>query len=539
MVLLLSPAAPPATAQETEAGGDGWLRVALPPGGEAHVENRRGGISVEIWDEDALGLTVAAEQAAPKNRRAKSPVSIERTENLLSVTVARPVGAARTRVDLRLRVPARARLKLFTAEGEIEVRGLPASLAAQTVSGDMRVSVEPQADAAITAQSLNGKVTLGAGVDDSPAREARGKYLARWGAGARAVNLFSGRGLIHLATLAPTQATGAQSNAPRTPRVKDERERDATASVRPPPPSIAEKPQEVDEDEVVRVEADLVTLNVSIVDRASGRGLAGLAQSDFRLFEDNVEQHLTHFEAADAPFDLLLLIDLSGSTVKVTDLIRAAAQRFVAATRPQDRVAVLVFTSELKVVSPLTSDRRALRDAINRMEPPQGDTRIYDALAGAITYLEREAEGARRRAIVLMSDGLDSTMSNVTGVGSTLTFEEARDRAREFDGLLYTIWTSTEYEAFSPEDIQPETFDLAHDRTKELADAGGGAFYLVERMEDLAGAYQRVVADLGTVYSLSYRPTNQQRDGKWRAIRVRLPRHADAVARGKRGYFAK
>ena len=130
--------------------------------------------------------------------------------------------------------------------------------------------------------------------------------------------------------------------------------------------------------------------------------------------------------------------------------------------------------------------------------------------------------------------------ANVTGRGSTLAYEELRSRAQEFDGILYAVWTNTEfYEAFSPQDIQPETYDLAHDRMKELADAGGGAFYEVDRLEDLAGAYERVVADLGTVYSLSYRPTNKVRDGSWRAIRVTLPRHPNAVARGRRGYFAK
>jgi VWFA-related protein len=139
-----------------------------------------------------------------------------------------------------------------------------------------------------------------------------------------------------------------------------------------------------------------------------------------------------------------------------------------------------------------------------------------------------------------MSDGLDSTLPNVTGVGSRISYDAIRDRVQEFDGVVYSVWTNTEfYEAFSPLDIQPETYDLAHDRMKELADAGGGLFYEVEKLEDLAGAYERVVADLGTVYSLSYRPTNKQRDGAWRAIHIRLPRRPDAVARGRRGYFAK
>jgi VWFA-related protein len=174
------------------------------------------------------------------------------------------------------------------------------------------------------------------------------------------------------------------------------------------------------------------------------------------------------------------------------------------------------------------------------MARPDGDTRLYDAVGYALDYMTRSQDPARRRAVIVMSDGLDSTLPNVTGRGSALSYEELRSRAQEFEGILYSVWTNTEfYEAFSPEDIQPQTYDLAHDHMRELADAGGGAFYEVERLEDLAGAYERVVADLGTVYSLSYRPTNKQRDGRWRAIRVRLPRLPTAVARGRRGYFAK
>jgi VWFA-related protein len=290
----------------------------------------------------------------------------------------------------------------------------------------------------------------------------------------------------------------------------------------------------------VRVESDLVTLNISVVDRASGRGLVGLTAEDFRVQEDNVEQHIEHFESAEAPFDLLLLLDLSGSTARVTETIRAAARRFVAVTRPQDRVAIITFAGDASLVSPLTSDRAALRERIDRLAPPKGDTRLHDSLAYALDYLSRDADPARRRALILMSDGLDSTLPNVTGVGSTTSYEEVRSRVQEFDGIVYTVWTNTEfYEAFSPLDIQPETYDLAHDRMEELSGAGGGAFYEVEKIEDLAGAYERVVADLGTVYSLTYRPTNKRRDGNWRAIHIRLPRRPDAVARGRRGYYAK
>jgi VWFA-related protein len=556
--LLLAAAVTAARAQARQSayGGDiGYL--ALPPSGEVLVENRRGGVKVEVWEDDHVDVSATVLGPKPAGR-VNLPVGIERTENSLTIRVQpatarvqRTAAAARARgvaaappprVDLTLRVPASARLKVYTSDGALDVKGLPASLVAQTISGDLTLALPPQADASVTAQSLNGTVTLGEGVEAAGARVLRGKLQARLGAGSRSVNLFSGRGHVSLTTLSAgagaTERAAERGTASR-PRVKDAPEESPPAPARPPAPQPAETPQEVGEDEVVRVESDLVTLNVSVVDRASGRGLVGLTAGDFKVFEDGAEQRVEHFESAEAPFDLLLLLDLSGSTARVTDTIRAAARRFVAATRSQDRVAIVTFAGEQSVVSPPTSDRRALASAIDRIAPPKGDTRLYDSLAYALDYMTRSADPARRRAVILMSDGLDSTLPNVTGVGSSLPYAELRSRVQEFDGIVYTVWTSTEYEAFSPEDIQPETFDLAHDRLEELAQAGGGAFYEVEKLEDLAGAYERVVADLGTVYSLSYRPTNKLRDGRWRSIRVTLPRLPNAVARGRRGYFAK
>jgi VWFA-related protein len=576
-LLALSSALPPGAGAAGQADADeaGFVSLALPPGGEVVVENRRGGVLVEVWDGEQVALAASVEQTgapaarpAPKRaarRRAapeaRLPVGVESAGGVLKITAARATTPNAPRIDLRLRVPAGARLKVYTSDGAVEVLGVPASLDAQTLSGDLRLALPARADATLTAQSLNGFVNLGEGVEarGREGRVLRGKFQTRLGAGGTAVNLFSGRGRISVETLAegarrPEAArrsgsgeAGAKAGATPSPRragagpqrVRETAD-DAPFTAARQRPEPAETPQEVEEDEVVRVESDLVTLNVSVIDRASGRGLHGLTAADFRVYEDNVEQTVEHFETAEAPFDLLLLLDLSGSTARVTDTIRAAARRFVDATRPQDRVGVIAFAGEATVVSPLTSDRGRLRASLERLAPPKGDTRLHDSLAGALDLLERGADTARRRALIVMSDGLDSTLPNVTGVGSTLSYEEIRSRVQEFEGVVYAVWTNTEYyEAFSPQDIQPETYDLAHDRMQALAEAGGGVFYEVEKLEDLAGAYERVVADLGTVYGLTYRPTNKRRDGTWRAIKVRLPRRTDAVARGRRGYFAK
>jgi VWFA-related protein len=150
----------------------------------------------------------------------------------------------------------------------------------------------------------------------------------------------------------------------------------------------------------------------------------------------------------------------------------------------------------------------------------------------------KDGKKSRRTAIILMSDGLDGTIPGVNGqYGSQLSYQDSLRAVEEFDGVLYTLWLNTYYVALNPRDTQPEAFDMGYDRMKEMAERGGGIFYEVERLADLAGAYEQVVADLGTVYSLAYRPSNQVRDGKWRAIKITVNR-SNAVARGKRGYYA-
>jgi VWFA-related protein len=281
-----------------------------------------------------------------------------------------------------------------------------------------------------------------------------------------------------------------------------------------------------------------VTLNVSVIDRNTNRGVVGLTRSDFRLFENGAAQEILQFDSSSAPFDLVLLIDLSGSTRDVVKLIRAAALRFIDAARPSDRIGVIAFAGHPEVISPLTLNRQILRQRVSAVDTaPVGDTKLYDATDFALSNSIQNTKNARRTAIILMSDGLDNSIPGVQGEGSKLPYKDLLSRLQESDGVLYTLWLNTIYDSLSPLDTQPEAFDAGHDRMQEMADIGGGVFYEVERLEDLAGAYERVVADLGTVYSLAYRPADKVRDGKWRAIRVNVDRPA-TVARGKRGYYA-
>ena len=512
------------------------VRADLPPGGEISITNPRGSVSIEVWGEQHVSVA-----ATVKGQRLKrSPVSIKRTEQLLTISVSpREVGML-TRVDLTLRIPERSLAAVVSETGHVIVRGLPAGLTVESVHGDIRAEFPASGDADIEAESANKKI-----ISTLPRPEGMsggGNILkARLGAGGRRVRLVSKRGGISLASYGEPRET-ALADATPTPETRRTPVLIGADKNRPgagTPSTPLTEPEEIDEGDIVRVDTELVTLNVSVIDRSTNRGLKGLVQSDFQLFEDGAPQQIANFESSNAPFNLVLLIDLSLSTQDKLALIRDAALQFVAAARPADRIGIVTFTHEAVIVSRLTSDRAALRERINAIEKPKGSTNVYDSIAFVMDEVFKEAKDSRRNAIVLMSDGLDSTMENVPGPGSTIGYEDLLSRLREFDGVLYSLWLNveTEYSSLSPLDIQPETYDLAHDQMEKFAEAGGGLFYEVEKLEDLADAYERVVADLGTVYSLSYRPTNRLRDGKWRTIHLKVAR-PNAVARGKRGYYA-
>jgi VWFA-related protein len=523
------------------------LHFELPSNGNLRIENLRGGVIAEVWSENYVSVTAITDSG----RLSRSPAIIQKTDGLLSIRVAR--GAADTqRLNLQLRIPARAHAAIVTRDGSVQVQGLLSALLVQTVSGEIRVDLPEGSGADVIAESKTGNVSSSF-AQATVSQAARPQLEARLGRGGKGLKLFSQAGNITLASMADgsaritrepatTATTRSESLKPTevpTPTQKPELAGQKSKPAVGTPAPVTTGPEEISEGDVIRVDTELVSVNVSVVDRGSNRGVNDLTKDDFRLFEDNVQQQIAHFESASGPFNLVLLIDLSGSTAKVIELIKSAALHFVAAARPFDRIGVITFAGGQVVVSSLTTDREVLRQRINAIARPDGSTKMYDSLAFAIDEVFRQAKDSRRNAIVVMSDGLDSVMPNVTGEGSQMTYNELLRKTREFDGVVYSIWTDTQsYEPLSPLDIQQETFDLAHDRMRELADVGGGLFYECEALKDLAGAYERVVADLGTVYTLSYRPTNKLRDGSWRAIRVNVNR-PNSVARGKRGYYAK
>jgi VWFA-related protein len=182
----------------------------------------------------------------------------------------------------------------------------------------------------------------------------------------------------------------------------------------------------------VRVETTLISIPVSVMDR-DGKYIPNLTKDDFHVWEDGVEQRVAYFASTEKPFTVALLIDTSGSTRFRLQEIQDAAIAFVEQLRPDDRVMVVSFSDKIRVLSQATSDRYTLRNAIRQTEPGSG-TRLYDAVDQVINQSFNRIEG--RKAIVLFTDGVDTTSKNAT-------YESTLRDAEELDALIYPVQFDT------------------------------------------------------------------------------------------------
>ena len=292
-------------------------------------------------------------------------------------------------------------------------------------------------------------------------------------------------------------------------------------------------------DDVIRIDTELVDLNVSVFSRDPLHPVGPLQQKDFAVFEDGEPQEITFFASASTPFDLVLLLDLSGSISDKLDLVRKSARRFVEAARPLDRISIVTFTDEPRVVVPLTSDRAELIARIKEIKKTRGGTSFWDALAYALETVLAPGQAARRSAVVVMTDGVDNALPDVPGEGSSLSFDELLEIVRRSESIVLPIYLDTEREMVEQHRSYSEAYSYARQQLAQLAAESGQILYRARKLEDLKGVYEQVIGDLATVYSIGYHPTNKQRDGSWRTVTVQLPGRPFLATRTKRGYYAK
>jgi VWFA-related protein len=293
---------------------------------------------------------------------------------------------------------------------------------------------------------------------------------------------------------------------------------------------------EVDPGDVIKVETNLVSLNVSVFNSKLKMFVGSLTKEDFRVTENNQDQTITYFAATDVPFDLVLLVDLSGSTKDKRDLIKKSTLRFIEAARPTDRLAIVIFADTPFVISPLTLDRAQLTASVANMEGA-GGSHVWEAVKFALDDVPGQKTLERRRAVVLMSDGVDGALANLGPLHSSkITFADLVEQVRQTDALIVPIYLDTEADGNA---YMKVPYENARRALNLLAEESGGSYYHARKLEDLEGVYEQVINDLGKVYSMGYTPTNTNRDGSWRSVQVSIMNRPDLIARTRPGYYAQ
>ena len=308
-------------------------------------------------------------------------------------------------------------------------------------------------------------------------------------------------------------------------------------------------------DEVVRTDVALVQLNVGVVD-PKGRAVTSLSQNNFTVYEDGVKQPILHFEPTYAPFSLVLLLDVSGSTVNFRQQFKQAAWRFLDALAPEDRVAVVQFNAKVKGLAGFSTDRKKTAYAI-QIADGAGETHLYEALKYALNELDKEGS-KRRKAIVVMTDGLDTLQRNSdrASVIKAKTDEEAiASIDPQTSTALNAVLTAADKQGVSifplalpsgdpkrlplPDPVITGIYSAARTRMQSLADRTGGRLNDIQRLDQMARLYAEVAAELRALYTVAYQARGERaRDGKWHAIKIEVDQ-PELLVRTKPGYYSR
>ena len=306
------------------------------------------------------------------------------------------------------------------------------------------------------------------------------------------------------------------------------------------------------DEDPVKIDTSIVRLNVGVVDRR-GKPVTSLSRSNFTVLEDGVSQEISRFEPTTAPFSLVMILDMSGSTLSMRQVMKQSAFRFIDALSPDDRVAVVEFYDKINLRNDFTTDRRKIINSIE-VSNGRGKSQFYRALDFALNKLA--GEGKRRKAIIVLSDGVDTVVrdqdrellsklpdDSVAGAIKPENSEILKRVLNKADALGATIYplalpTGDPSKLADPTPRQVEMFKAARDRLHLVAVRSGGTLHRINRLEELATLYAQVAAELRTLYTIEYQPLNEKRDGKWRSIKIEVD-DSELLARTRQGYFAR
>jgi VWFA-related protein len=543
----------PASAQSAQREIDTPDKVSIT------IANRNGRVTV-VADDDRKNVLVNATSAgAPV---ADSDVQTNLKGVNLNIEVRQR--GEQDRIDLMVRVPARSRVRISSQAGAVDVVGDVEFADVQTNTGTIHADVpldklnfnflwqasRPRylSDVELPAvkERAGGTFTISGNLNAEKLAESKNKKWALWrmrrktpvAPDAVRLDFRTQRGVI-LLNVDPSMVPSDLRERPLTEAAKaivrsgDAPLVDAIRKVSPKMfgeyaktmPLPAREPKLVRSSSrgqvVTEVDRQLMRLHASVTDRM-GRAIGDLKPSDFTVYENGIERKVMSVAPAHEPFNLVLLLDVSGSVEERIDFIRKAGRDFLNTASPQDRIAIVSFRDDIQIISNFSTDRRLLSQKLDEFDAG-GATALYDAVAYVLSTTLRPLRG-ERTAIVILSDGDDNK--------SFIPFPALLEATSESGALIYPLYVPS---GLIPESsvARPEiTVDPLRSRYltlttradedgKKLAAASGGFYYPIHRIEDLQSAYNDVVAQLRTAYTITYASNSEPSE---RRVKVRVNR---------------
>lgn len=275
------------------------------------------------------------------------------------------------------------------------------------------------------------------------------------------------------------------------------------------------------DDDVIKVDSTLVTIPVSVSDRTKGSYVSDLTKNDFKIFENDVEQEIAYFGNFDKPFTVILILDTSPSTAYKIEEIQSAAKSFVDQLKPQDRVEIIKFNQKIRVLAKATKNREKIYKAIEEARFESG-TSLYDVVNFALRERLKNVEG--RKAIVLFTDGVDTTSEDAF-------FDGTVSKAEEADTLIFPVYYDTlpnlqerrKGKVSNARGERPEDHKLGRMYLQELATSTGGRIISPElNPNGLKDAFKAIAEELSYQYNIGYYPAKEGVPGEKKDIKVRV-----------------
>lgn len=460
------------------------------------------------------------------------------------------------RLDLFVRLPARSRVRLETASGEVRIAGNFASIEVKTVTGTIITEI-PTADVSYRLEWNQSRPRVVSDFELERVKEQsagrfviKGKYRnneanvpteQKTVETAVSLNVFTERGIV-LLNVPPAEVMNNLGEKPLTEAAKAiirsgdsllmESIRRASPKyfgeyLRTLPP-IKAQPELISARRESPSTAAIGEFRaiLRVVD-AKNRAVAGLGTADFRIEGLDRAGEILDVRQTSSPVNLVLLLDVSGSVENYTTFIRKAARAFIETVDPRDRVSIIIFNEDVRKLAGFTSDKRQLSASLDTFDAG-GGTAYYDAIAFTLADVLRPLKG-ERTAIVILTDGDDNR--------SFLPFEALLGSIEESGALIYPLYVPTgliaagdenrnEIDPFRSRYLGRGLTSRAEDEGRRLASVSGGTYYSISRLGQIQEAYDDIVAQLRTAYEIRFRAaiaTNGNRPDPRLKIRVVRP----------------